>query len=106
MPHSGWGSRLASREGRPQIGLTSCRRWGSVTLVLSYPLLNVVVSTPIVQLRGATDDLLDQLAPLVREGKTDADPPPYDDPTSLATSRTAPRGIPVGESRNAYGVGD
>lgn len=83
MPHSGWGSRLASREGRPQIGLTSCRRWGSVTLVLSYPLLNVVVSTPIVQLRGATDDLLDQLAPLVREGKTDADPPPYDDPTSL-----------------------
>ena len=55
----------------------------TVVAVQSYPLLNVSVSTPSVRLRAATDDLLDELAPLVREGKADADPPPYDDPISL-----------------------
>jgi RimJ/RimL family protein N-acetyltransferase len=51
--------------------------------VRSYPLLDVRVSTPTLELRGATDELLDQLADLVRAGKTLADPPPYDDPISF-----------------------
>ncbi len=45
-----------------------------------YPPLNVRVATPRVELRGATDDLLEELAPLVRSGKALADPPPWDDP--------------------------
>src|SRR5690349_24915914 len=49
----------------------------------SYPRLEVRVSTPTLELRGATDDLLDELAEVVRAGKTHADPPPYDDPISL-----------------------
>jgi RimJ/RimL family protein N-acetyltransferase len=49
----------------------------------SYPLLDVRVSTPRLELRGATDELLDQLAEIVRAGKTHADPAPYDDPMSF-----------------------
>ncbi|MFD3400889.1 GNAT family N-acetyltransferase [Kribbella sp. NPDC058693] len=49
----------------------------------SYPLLDVRVSTPVLELRGATDELLGELADVVRAGKTDAEPPPYDDPISL-----------------------
>lgn len=49
----------------------------------SYPLLDVRVSTPRLELRGATDELLGELAEVVRAGKTDAEPPPYDDPISL-----------------------
>lgn len=45
-----------------------------------YPPLQVRVVTPRLELRGASDDLLAELAPLVRAGKADADPPPYDDP--------------------------
>jgi hypothetical protein len=48
----------------------------------NYPLLGVRVSTPTLELRGATDELLDQLAEVVRAGKTHADPAPYDDPMS------------------------
>lgn len=51
--------------------------------MMSYPLLDVRVSTPTLELRGATDELLDQLADVVRAGKTHADPPPYDDPMSF-----------------------
>jgi RimJ/RimL family protein N-acetyltransferase len=50
---------------------------------MNYPLLDVRVSTPALELRGATDELLDQLADLVRSGKTHADPAPYDDPMSF-----------------------
>lgn len=49
----------------------------------NYPLLGVRVSTPMLELRGATDELLDQLAEVVRAGKTHADPAPYDDPMSF-----------------------
>ena len=49
----------------------------------SYPLLAVRVVTPVLELRGAADGLLDELADVVRAGKTHADPPPYDDPMSL-----------------------
>lgn len=49
----------------------------------SYPLLGAWVSTPKLELRGATDELLDQLAPLVRDGKTHGNPAPYDDPMSF-----------------------
>lgn len=52
----------------------------------NYPLLDVRVSTPTLELRGATDELLDQLADVVRAGKTDADPAPYDDPMSFYES--------------------
>ncbi len=49
----------------------------------NYPLLDVRVSTPRLELRGATDELLDQLAEVVRAGKTHAEPAPYDDPMSF-----------------------
>jgi RimJ/RimL family protein N-acetyltransferase len=49
----------------------------------NYPLLGLRVSTPALELRGATDELLDELADLVRAGKTHADPAPYDDPMSF-----------------------
>lgn len=49
----------------------------------NYPLLDLRVGTPRLELRGATDELLDELADLVRAGKTSADPPPYDDPISF-----------------------
>jgi RimJ/RimL family protein N-acetyltransferase len=48
-----------------------------------YAPLNVTVTTPRVELRGATDDVLNELVPLVRAGQADADPPPFDDPMSL-----------------------
>ena len=40
----------------------------------NYPLLGVRVTTPTLELRGATDELLDQLAEVVRAGKTHAEP--------------------------------
>jgi RimJ/RimL family protein N-acetyltransferase len=49
----------------------------------NYPLLDVRVTTPRLELRGASDELLDELADAVRDGKADAEPPPYDDPISL-----------------------
>lgn len=49
----------------------------------AYAPLNVTVTTPRIELRGATDELLEALAPLVRAGQADADPPPFDDPMSL-----------------------
>jgi RimJ/RimL family protein N-acetyltransferase len=51
--------------------------------VKSYPLLGLRVTTPTLELRGATDELLDEVADLVRAGKTHADPAPYDDPMSF-----------------------
>ncbi len=54
--------------------------------MISYPAFGVQVNTPRLELRAATDDLLAQLAPLVREGKAAADPLPYDDPMSLYES--------------------
>ena len=51
-----------------------------------YAPLNVAVTTPLIELRGATDDLLADLAPLVRAGQADASPAPYDDPISLYES--------------------
>jgi RimJ/RimL family protein N-acetyltransferase len=51
-----------------------------------YAPLNVTVTTPRIELRGATDDLLEELVPAVRRGQADADPPPFDDPMSLYES--------------------
>ncbi len=51
-----------------------------------YAPLNVTVTTPRIELRGATDELLEELAPLVRAGQADADPAPFDDPMSLYES--------------------
>jgi RimJ/RimL family protein N-acetyltransferase len=49
----------------------------------TYPPLAVEVMTPILTLRGASDDLLAELVPLVRAGETLAEPAPFDDPMSL-----------------------
>ncbi len=51
--------------------------------MMSYPLLGLQVSTPTLELRSATDELLDELAQVVRDGKTHGEPPPYDDPMSF-----------------------
>ncbi|ROR66930.1 GNAT family N-acetyltransferase [Agrococcus jenensis] len=51
--------------------------------MLSYPPLNVRVTTPRIQLAGATDELLAELQQVVHDGKATADPAPYDDPMSL-----------------------
>jgi len=48
-----------------------------------YAPLNVRVATPRLELLGATDDLLESLAPLVAAGKATADPPPWDDPSAF-----------------------
>lgn len=48
-----------------------------------YPALGVSVTTPRLELRPATDDLLAELAVLVRDGQAMAEPAPYDDPMSL-----------------------
>lgn len=49
----------------------------------SYPPLAVEVTTPVLTLRGASDALLEELAPLVRAGEALAEPLPFDDPMSL-----------------------
>ncbi|MEO9151802.1 MAG: GNAT family protein [Lapillicoccus sp.] len=50
---------------------------------MRYPLLDVRVSTPTLELLGATDELLDELAEVVHAGKAGADLAPYDDPISF-----------------------
>lgn len=52
----------------------------------TYPPLDLRVVTPRLELRGATDDLLEQLASVVRLGKATADPPPWDDPSAFYES--------------------
>ncbi|RMB60005.1 GNAT family N-acetyltransferase [Tessaracoccus antarcticus] len=54
--------------------------------MLNYAPLHVRVSTPRIELVGATDSLLEQLQGVVRAGKADAEPAPYDDPMSLYES--------------------
>jgi RimJ/RimL family protein N-acetyltransferase len=49
----------------------------------TYPPLNVEVRTPRLTLAGASDELLERLVPLVRAGVADAEPWPFDDPTSF-----------------------
>ncbi|WP_340683972.1 hypothetical protein [Amycolatopsis coloradensis] len=49
----------------------------------AYPPLNVQVHTPRLSLRGATDELLEQLVPTVRKGVVTEPPWPFDDPASL-----------------------
>jgi RimJ/RimL family protein N-acetyltransferase len=48
-----------------------------------YAPTNVVIRTPRVTLRGATDELLLRLLPLVRDGVVGPDEKPFDDPMSL-----------------------
>ena len=49
---------------------------------LPYPPLHVEVRTPRLALRGATDELLQQLLPIVRTGIVGEDEAPFDDPMS------------------------
>jgi len=66
-----------------------------VTTMSLYAPLNVRVATPRLELVGATDELLEALAPLVAAGKATADPPPWDDPNS-STSQTPTRELRSG----------
>ena len=47
----------------------------------SYAPLNVLIRTSRLELRAATDERLEALAPLVAAGQAMADPPPWDDPS-------------------------
>ena len=49
---------------------------------LPYPPLHVEVGTPRLRLRGATDQLLEELAPIVTAGIVGDDEAPFDDPMS------------------------
>ncbi|WP_035859374.1 GNAT family N-acetyltransferase [Kitasatospora cheerisanensis] len=49
----------------------------------SYPPLNLEVRTPRLTLAGASDELLERLVPTVRAGVADAEPWPFDDPSSF-----------------------
>ena len=49
---------------------------------LPYPPLDVEVTTPRLTLRAATDDRLERLLPIVREGIVGDDELPFDDPIS------------------------
>ena len=49
----------------------------------SYPPLNIQITTPTLTLAGATDDLLEQLTPVIRAGVVADDEAPFDDPMSL-----------------------
>lgn len=51
--------------------------------MVNYAPLHLRVTTPKIELVGATDDLLERLEPIVRAGKALAEPAPYDDPMSL-----------------------
>ena len=52
-------------------------------MALPYPPLLLEVTTPRLRLRGATDDLLAGLLPVVRAGVVSTDEVPFDDPMSL-----------------------
>lgn len=53
-------------------------------MVHSYPLFDLAVRTPKLELRAATDELLEQVVPFVTAGILDpGQPPPFDDPMSL-----------------------
>src|SRR5437588_8471744 len=50
----------------------------------AWPPFDLLVRTPRLELRGATDDLLERLAPIVTQGVYDTDGPlPFDDPMSF-----------------------
>jgi RimJ/RimL family protein N-acetyltransferase len=50
----------------------------------AYPPLNLAVRTPRLTLAAATDELLERLVPVVRDGVVpEGEPPPFDDPMSL-----------------------
>jgi RimJ/RimL family protein N-acetyltransferase len=50
---------------------------------LPYPPHQVEVTTPRLRLRGATDDCLERLVPIVRDGVVQGDELPFDDPMSF-----------------------
>jgi RimJ/RimL family protein N-acetyltransferase len=52
-------------------------------MALPYPPLQLAVTTPRLKLLGATDDLLERLVPVVREGVVQEDESPFDDPMSF-----------------------
>jgi RimJ/RimL family protein N-acetyltransferase len=52
-------------------------------MLSAYPPLNVKVRTPTLTLAGATDDLLERLIPVIRDGIVSAGEAPFDDPMSL-----------------------
>lgn len=75
--------KVGRARGISQIPVEGCPMMTRVSL---YAPLNVLVSTPRLQLRAATDERLEALAPLVAAGKATADPPPWDDPSAFYES--------------------
>jgi RimJ/RimL family protein N-acetyltransferase len=53
-----------------------------IAMPVPYPPLQVTVSSPRLTLRGATDELLEELVPVVRKGIVQDDEMPFDDPMS------------------------
>jgi RimJ/RimL family protein N-acetyltransferase len=65
-----------------RFALQTCAR--SVRCVaLPYPPFQVEVTTPRLRLLAATDDVLERLVPVVRDGVVQGDELPFDDPMSL-----------------------
>jgi len=62
------------------------RRLYARTVVLPYPPLQIEVTTPVLRLRGATDELLEGLIPIIRDGVVGDGEAPFDDPMSLYDS--------------------
>lgn len=52
-------------------------------MALPYPPLHLEIETPRLRLLGATDDLLERLIPIVRDGVVQGDELPFDDPMSF-----------------------
>src|SRR4051794_14191760 len=52
-------------------------------VALPYPPFQLEVTTPRLQLLGATDERLEQLIPVVRDGVVRSDELPFDDPMSF-----------------------
>ena len=67
----------------PALSQDDCLQNSKVEHVLNYAPLQVRVSTPRIELAGATDELLGKLQRAVWDGKATAQPAPYDDPMSL-----------------------
>jgi RimJ/RimL family protein N-acetyltransferase len=52
-------------------------------MALPYPPLQLEIATPRLKLLGASDDRLERLIPIVRDGVVDGDELPFDDPMSF-----------------------
>jgi len=70
------------KHGQARSAKSKCPRFQG-NPAYAYPLLDVEVRTPRLTLAGATDDLLERLVPVIREGVVSVGHMPFDDPMSL-----------------------